>query len=126
MEKNSHVRIFLDSIELPLKIGIYDHEREKPQRAIVDVALYADPKTYLRNVNPQNIIDYSIIYEEIRSWSARAHVNLIEDYLKELVDHCFRHELVVACKVSVKKADVFGESQGAAIEIYTTRTEWLD
>lgn len=124
MNNDTHVRIFLDSIELPLRIGIYDDEKTRPQRAVVDVALYADVQDYMRNVSKDNIIDYSKIYNEIRGWTERAHVGLIEDYLKDLVGLCFQHDKVVACRVSLRKVDVFEDNQGAGIEIYTTRGDW--
>lgn len=124
MQKNSHVRIFLDSIEIPLRIGIYDHEQNTPQRVVVDVALFAAPKEYLKLVSIKTIIDYSILYNGIREWANRPQVQLIEDYLKELADMCFAHKAVTACRISIKKADVFGAHQGAGVELYTSREDW--
>ena len=126
MKKNSHVRIFLDSIEVPLKIGIYDHEQNTPQRVVVDAALFADMDQYLKVVSTDTIIDYSRLYKAIKAWAERPQVQLIEDYLKELADLCFEHDAVQACQISIRKADVFGPEQGAGVELYTTREEWTD
>ena len=120
----SHVKIFLDSVEIPLKIGIYEHEQNAPQRVIVDAALYADPESYLKQVNLDTIIDYGSVYKTITSWAERPQVQLIEDYLKELIALCFDFESVTACCVSIKKADVFGPEQGAGVELYMTRADW--
>lgn len=120
----SHVKIFLDSVEIPLKIGIYEHEQNVAQRVVVDAELYADPASYLRDVNLDTIIDYGAVYNRIQSWAERPQVQLIEDYLKELIALCFDFESVVACKVSIKKADVFGPEQGAGVELFTTRADW--
>ncbi|MAI62026.1 MAG: hypothetical protein CBB87_05980 [Micavibrio sp. TMED27] len=125
MEKNSHVKIFLDSIELPLRIGIFDHEKNAPQRAVVDLELYADPKTYLKTVNLETIIDYGVLYEAIKAWAIRPQVQLIEDYLKELLDLCFEHEAVSACRASIRKLDVFGKDQGAGVEVFMHRADWV-
>lgn len=122
----SHVKIFLDSIEIPLRIGIYDHEKVAPQRVVVDVELYADPASYLQTVDLDSIIDYAKVYEAIQSWAEREQVLLIEDYLKELIGLCFEFENVIACKVSIKKADVFGENQGAGVELFSTRKDWAE
>ncbi|MAF97690.1 MAG: hypothetical protein CMH26_03560 [Micavibrio sp.] len=128
MEKNSpassYVKIFLDSVEVPLRIGIYDHEKQAPQRALVDVELYADPAAYLKTVNLDTIIDYAVLYEAITAWAGREQVSLIEDYLKELVDLCFTFAPVLACRASIRKLDVFGKDQGAGVEIYTKRSDW--
>ncbi|MFP4313814.1 MAG: dihydroneopterin aldolase [Alphaproteobacteria bacterium] len=124
MKKDSHVRIFLDSVEIPLKIGIYDHEKIKPQRVVVDAALFADAQSYLTDIDAGTIIDYARVYNAIRAWAERPQVQLIEDYLKELANICFEHESVIACQISIRKADVFGPEQGAGVELYTSRENW--
>ena len=121
----SHVKIFLDSVEVPLKIGIYDHEQNVPQRVVVDVELYADHKTYLAQVDKDTIIDYAVVYNAITSWAERPQVQLIEDYLKELMALCFEFDAVTASRISIKKADVFGENQGAGVELFLTRDNWV-
>lgn len=123
MEKDSHVRIFLDSIEVHLHIGIYPHEQDAPQRVVVDVALYAD-LGYLKTVTAETIIDYGVIRGAITAWAERSQVLLIEDYLKELVDLSFAHEQVIACRLAIKKADIFGEDQGAGAEVFMRRADW--
>jgi len=107
-----------------LKIGIFPHEELKAQRVVVDVALYADPKTYLKSVNLDTIIDYGTVYNAIISWTERPQVQLIEDYLKELVTLCFEFASVEACQISIKKSDVFGPDQGAGVELYTSREDY--
>ena len=124
MKKDSHVKIFLDSVEVPLKLGIYEHEQGVSQRVIVDVAVFADAKGYLGGVHVGNIIDYDTYYNEIRSWAGRSQVQLIEDYLKELIDLCFGFAPVHACRASIKKLDVFGPEQGGGVEVYMKRAEW--
>lgn len=124
MEKNSQIKIFLDPVEVALKIGINEHEQDVPQRVVVDAALYAQYKTYLADVDKDSIIDYAKVYNAIQSWAGRAQVQLIEDYLKELATLCFENEAVSACRVSIKKADVFGENQGAGVKLFIQREDW--
>jgi len=125
MEKESQVKIFLDSVEVPLKIGIYEHEQDVPQRVVVDAELYADYKTYLSEVDKDSIIDYAKVYNAIIGWAERPQVQLIEDYLQELITLCFGFDAVTACRVSIKKADVFGENQGAGVELFMKRGDWV-
>jgi dihydroneopterin aldolase len=124
MEKDSHIKIFLDSIEVPLKLGLLPHEHNKPQRVLVTAEVYADPAAYLREVSPETIIDYAVLYEGITSWAHRPHAQLIEDYLKELLDLCFGSKSVTAARLSIKKADIFGKDQGAGIEVFMHREDW--
>ena len=120
----SQIKIFLDAVEVPLKIGIFPHEEKAPQRVVVDVELFADPKTYLKTVNLDTIIDYGAVYNRITSWAERPQVQLIEDYLKEMMALCFDFEAVTACRVAIKKIDVFGPDQGAGVELSMNRVDW--
>lgn len=122
--QESSVKIFLDSVEVPLRLGIYPHEKNSPQRVIVSAEVYADPVSYLRTASTDTIIDYAILYHEIRSWAGRPHALLIEDYLKELITLCFSFKAVVACRASIRKADVFGPEQGAGVEAFLRRQDW--
>lgn len=121
----SHVKIFLDSVEVPLKIGIFPHEQDVPQRVVVDAELYADHKSYLADVDLDNIIDYGKVYNAITSWAERPQVQLIEDYLKELAALCFGFDAVIACKIAINKVDVFGPDQGAGVELFLKREDWV-
>ena len=124
MTQESSVKIFLDSVEVPLKLGIFPHEENKPQRVVVDVEVYAEPLAYLKTVNMGTIIDYAVLYQEIKSWADRPHVHLIEDYIKVLIDLCFKFQSVTACRVAIRKADVFGPEQGAGVDVFMKREDW--
>lgn len=124
MEKDSQLKIFLDPIEVLLKIGVHAHEKTAPQRVIVNVALYADAVRYLSNVNLETIIDYTPLYKEISAWPQRPHTLLIEDYIQDLLALCFNIPDVIACDVSVRKADIFGTDQGAGVAVFMRRADW--
>jgi dihydroneopterin aldolase len=125
MEKNSQIKIFLDPIALYLRIGLHAHEKTAPQRVIISVALYAEPIEYLRDVTPQNIIDYSVLYETIMRWPELPHTELIEQYVQDLLGLCFEIPNVTACNVAIRKADIFGTDQGAGVEVFLRRTDFL-
>lgn len=124
MEKNSQIKIFLDPIELLLRIGLHAHEKNAPQRVIISVALYAEPVEYLRGVNAKNIIDYSVLYESIMRWPERPHTDLIEEYIQDLLALCFEIPNVTACDVSIRKADIFSSDQGAGVGVFMLRADW--
>ena len=127
MEKNSpstsQVKIFLDTIEVDLKIGICAHEQDVKQRVIVDVELFADPQSYLNSVSRETIIDYARVYETVTGWAERDQVELIEDYLKELMALCFAFESVTAIRLAIKKANIFGQNQGAGVQLFMNRAD---
>jgi len=114
-------RVILRDIVAEVRLGLHPWERhpERPQRIVVNVELFAhqDEPFGVRD----SIVDYDAIRDELKAWSKRAHVDLIETLLEELVALCFRDGQVEACRVSIVKPDIFNEAGGAGVEVYRVR-----
>ncbi|MGB4056976.1 MAG: dihydroneopterin aldolase [Alphaproteobacteria bacterium] len=119
----SHIRIFLDKINVNVRIGLFPHEQEggRSQRVIVSIELFAPVGDYLSGATHKTIIDYDHIYGAVQSWAERPHTLLIETYLEELVAICFQDKRIAACRVSVSKPDVFQDVENAGVEVFMTR-----
>lgn len=120
----AYTKILLKNVEVTTRIGLAPWERERPQRLLVNLELYAASEDYLRKVTSESIIDYCPIYEHIQSWRTRPHTELIETLVSELLNACFELPQVVACKVSVTKPEVFDQAQGAGAEAYMQRRDY--
>ncbi len=116
----SHICIYARDINVNVRIGLYASEA-KPQKLLVNVALYADAVSYLKNVADGNYIDYQKIHARVMEWPGRPHVKMIETYVQELLDLAFGFDQVLAARVSVTKADIFPKAQGAGVEAFMTR-----
>ncbi len=119
----SYIRIFVDCITVDVRIGLHPWE-QKPQPLVVDVALYADPVSYLNGVDEKSIINYQRIHEVVKEWPGRAHIRLMETYVRELLDTAFGFKKVEAARVSVKKPNVFPDADGAGVEVFMTRKDY--
>ena len=126
MEKNSHVKIILEEMQIDVRIGLHPHEQEngRSQRILINVELFAALGDYLKDVTRESIIDYDHIYDAIREWAERPHTLFIETYLDELAGLCFQDERVEACRVSVTKPDIFPEVKRAGVELFMKRGDW--
>ena len=120
----SYTKILLQNAEVTASIGLAPWERERPQRLLVNIELYAESEDYLRKVTNESIIDYCPLYERIQSWRTRPHTELIEAFVSELLHACFEFPQVVACKVSVTKPEVFDRAQAAGAEAYMQREDY--
>ena len=118
------VRIVVRDMEVDVQIGLYDSEKNRRQRIKVTVALYANAATYLRAANKDNIIDYSLVINNVREWAQRPHTFLVESYVRELLDLCFSMSGVEACGICILKPEVCPESQGAGVEVFMRREDW--
>ena len=124
MNKESTISVFVKEMRVNLRIGIHDFERQAPQPVDVSVELFADI-SYLSEVDNDSIIDYAKLYEAIKTWEGRAHVELIEDYLKELLTLGFFFDRVVAVRASISKANIFEETDAAGLEVFIRREDWI-
>jgi len=68
-------------------------------------------------------IDYDRVYGHITGrWTpARAHVDLLEQLLEELVAVCFEDARVEACRVALRKPDVYDGRAIPVVEVYRLR-----
>jgi 7,8-dihydroneopterin aldolase/epimerase/oxygenase len=120
----TYTRLILQNVEVTARVGLASWERERPQRLLVNIELYAASRDYLREVTAASIIDYSPIYNRIQSWQSRPHTELIEALVSDLLSACFDCPQVLACKVSVTKPEVFDRCQGAGAEAFMRRRDY--
>ena len=104
------------------RIGLRTWEA-KPQPLMVRAELYAAPD-YLKTVTEKNIIDYERIYKAVTGWRGRAHVNLVETYVYELLDLAFAFNAVKAARVSIRKEKIFKDCAGPGVEVFMTRADY--
>lgn len=126
MKNDSHVKILLKDMAVNIRIGLLAHEKEsgRKQRVIVNAELFAGPVDYLKKVNSENIIDYGVLLTAVKSWEEREHVELIETYINEFLDVAFNDPRIEACRVSILKAEICKEADGAGVEVFMRREDW--
>jgi FolB domain-containing protein len=107
-------RIFVHDFVLPVRIGAYAHERDKPQRVRfnvdVEVLRPAHPTEDLRDV-----FSYDVIIDGIRMIVAQEHVTLIEMLAERIAALVLSHARVCAVTVRVEKLDVGPGAVGVEI-----------
>lgn len=113
----SYQRVILCDLVTEVRLGLHPWERhaERMTRIVVNVELFSHADSR------DGFIDYDAIRDALKAWSGRAHVDLIETLLEELVALCFHDARVEACRVSIVKPDVFNEAAGAGVEVYRVR-----
>jgi dihydroneopterin aldolase len=106
-----------------MKIGVADWERAPDcrQTVLVDIDMWAASGTF-KDASLDDCMDYARIYEYLtREWPSRPHTDLLETLAEELVGFCFADEKVRACRVTLRKPDVFKGRAVPAVTFYRTR-----
>lgn len=115
-------RVMLRDMVVEVRLGLHPWERhrERPQRIVVNVELFAHQDGPFSG-GAESVLDYDPIRDAVKAWRGRGHTDLIETLLEELVTLCFANRRVEACRVSIVKPDIFNETAGAGVEVYRVR-----
>ena len=120
----SYERVALEDLAVELQVGIDQWERVpgKTQRLLVTVEMFRHRDAFLGS-SIADCIDYDRVYRHVAAhWTpARAHVDLLEQLLEELVALCFEDARVEACRVAIRKPEVYDGHAVPAVEVYRLR-----
>jgi dihydroneopterin aldolase len=107
-------RVFVHDFVLPVRIGIYAREHDKPQ----NVRFNVDAKVLRAMQAPEDMRDvfsYDIITDGIRMIVAQEHIPLVEMLAERIAALVLTHPRVVSATVRVEKLDVGPGAVGVEI-----------
>ena len=107
-------RVFVHDFVLPVRIGTYAREREKPQ----EVRFSVDVRVLRAGHSPEDMRDvfsYDIITDSIRMIVAQAHIPLVEMLAERIAAVLLAHPRVTTATVRVEKLNLGPGSVGVEI-----------
>lgn len=118
----SHQCLALRDVRVSVRIGVHAFEYEKPQLLSVDVELYRRQERFT-GTTLADCLDYDRLYEHITGmWPTRAHVELLEQMADDLAELCLADHRVEACRVVIRKLEVYPGTATPEISIYRVRS----
>jgi dihydroneopterin aldolase len=119
-----HLVVTLEGVTVNVSCGLHPWERhpERPTRLQISVRLYAPLITARAADMP--IIDYDRVRNRILALQTEGHMDLLETIADRIVDCCFGDKRVHACAISIRKPDIYNETQGAGVDLFRTRARW--
>lgn len=117
-------RIILKNMRVQARIGIHRHEKVAPQPICVSVSLTAPIERPRAVRSLADTVDYDPIREFVSELARREHTALIEELLDDLVEVCFRNERVTHVVASIRKLEIFEDTEEAGVEISMSRACW--
>jgi FolB domain-containing protein len=122
----SYERVALEELTVELQVGINQWERApgKAQRLLVTVEMFRHRGAF-SGASVADCLDYDRVYSHIAArWTpARAHTDLLEQLLEELVAVCLEDARVEACRVAIRKPHVYNGSAVPVVEVYRLRPD---
>jgi dihydroneopterin aldolase len=115
-------RVALENLTVELQVGINPSERGRAQRLLATVELFRHRDAFA-GAGVADCIDYDRVYRHITgNWTpARPHADLLEQLVEELVAVCFEDARVEACRVALRKPDVYDGRAIPVVEVYRLR-----
>lgn len=120
-EITGHYRIRITDLVLPASIGVYDREKQAPQRVRINVELQVAERGRPRDDDIANVLSYEDIVDGIRAILGRGHINLVETLAEEIADLCLADLRVAQARIGVDKLDVEPDAAAVGIEIERSR-----
>ncbi len=110
-------RLFVRDLVLACSIGVYDHEKEAPQRVRFNVDLRVRRSSGAIGDDLANVLSYDDVIHGIRDLIAERHFNLVETLAEEVATLCLTNQRVARVQVKIEKLDVHPEAAAVGVEI---------
>ncbi len=119
--QTSYECVALRGLVLELAIGANPEEHGRRQRVGIEIELYRHSGGY-RGGGLAACLDYSSMHRRLREHLChRPHVELLEELAEELVALGLEDERVEACRVILRKLDVYGGEAVPEVQFYRRR-----
>ena len=113
--------VFVRDLDLMALIGIYDHEKIKPQRIIVNIDLSVHEADGPITDDISHVVSYEIIAKKVEAIVAEGHLNLVETMAERFAEACLRDKRVAAARVRIEKPDIIANARSVGVEIERSR-----
>jgi dihydroneopterin aldolase len=109
--------VFVRDLEVMASLGIYEIERQKLQRVIVNIDLSVKEGRAAIGDDISNVVSYEIVVKKVEAIVAAGHINLVETMAELIASACLKDKRVVAARVRIEKPDIIANARSVGIEI---------
>jgi 7,8-dihydroneopterin aldolase/epimerase/oxygenase len=107
-------------------IGIYAHERQRPQRVRISVDLdVVDPGSFATD-DFATVLNYEFVVEGVQRLLAKGHIDLVETLAERVAALCLEDPRATRATVTVEKLDIYPQSEGVGVSIVRGRATHAD
>ena len=109
--------IFFKNIDLMCNIGVYKHEKEKPQRVIVNIKNLLSDTVNRKNDKINETLNYNLVYTKIKEIAKSQHFNLVETLANQIFMYLISFDKITHLSVSISKPDIYGDTEEVGYQI---------
>ena len=117
LAENKKQEIYFKNIEIMCNIGVYKHEKEKPQRVIVNIKILLSDTVKPKNDKINETLNYNLVYKKIKEIAKSQHFNLVETLANQIFNYVITFEKITHLFVSISKPDIYGDCEEVGYQI---------
>ena len=105
-----------------MSVGIYEHEKAKPQTVIVNVTLdvFTNLNAPLEDID--EVVSYEAIVKQINKLAEKRHYNLLEHFAEDIAQMCLKFEdKIQTVEVRAEKPDIIENAAAVGVHILRSR-----
>lgn len=115
-------KIVIRDLTLEMSVGIYKHEKTKPQTVIVNVTLDVHTNLNAPLEDIDKVVSYETIVQKIEELAAGRHYNLLERFAEDIASMCLKFDYKIrTVEVRVEKPDIIENAAGLGVHILRSR-----
>lgn len=107
--------VFIRGLELAAVIGVYEAERQAPQRLVADLELDCDTRAAAVSDAVEDTLDYQQIAHDIEHFAVSTRFYLVETLANRLADRLLADHPITALSLELTKPDVMAPNVGVRI-----------
>lgn len=109
--------VFIRALRFDAYVGAYDHEYERPQPVVIDLALDVVIPDSPTSDSLEDIVCYHRMSEGVKAILEAGHIRLVEILAERIALMALGNPLVRAATVRVEKSAAIPEAAGVGVEI---------
>jgi len=114
-------KIFIKDLKALGIIGVFPHERLKPQKILINVTIFTDTQRAAQTDDIVDCIDYDSLAKKIKSHAERAERFTVEALANDLATICLQVPGVERAVVRVEKPGAVPPARSVGVEVERTR-----
>lgn len=119
---NYEKKILINELILRLKLGYYDHEKEKPQRVKFSLEIDYENKKPTDDMDIKSIVNYGKVVKLITKLVNKKHYNFLETLAESIFNELFKDQRIAKIKLKIEKLEIVKECSSVGIQITKKRS----
>lgn len=114
-------KIFIESLQIMAFIGVYEWERQAPQKLLLDIEMSLDLSAAASSDDLNDTVDYAQVANDMAQIANSNQPLLLENLAGKMCDHILEHYSVADVKLKMSKPTILPQAQNVAIQLFRAR-----